>query len=300
MSNIVFFNHFHNGDIHVSREFVRKIINHVRAIHPSTTFSYAHKNHASLLSDIDGLKFGSIHGLVPSEHVGIVRSGAQVAVNTWYAQQNFKYMSSLGITYDCLYSIFDDHCKNLWNFSLRDISKDPSDFFPAIDYSKFHIGPAASWLNRSGKKIFISNGPTLSGQADNFTMNPIIEKLALANTAHTFILSNIENSKIQLPNVFYSSDIICKGGFDLNENSFITTHCDVIVGRASGAFTFAFVKENLFIRYPKFICFTNLPGASNKFWLSNLMKDKINYNAEIIVHDESNVSNVAQIIQRYM
>lgn len=300
--HIVFFNHFHNGDIHVSRGFVRKIIGKVRESDPTVTFSYAHKNDPSLLSDIDGLGFTTINGLVKNEHVGRHQVGTTIYVNTWYAQQNFRFMNSLGITFDCLYSIFDDHCRNLFNFSLQDISSNPADFFPYIDYAKFNLTRTAQWIaSHPEKKVFVSNGSVLSGQADNFPMTPLIEKIALSYPDYTFILTNVENGHCRLPNVHYSSNIIGCGNRDLNENSFLSTHCDMIIGRASGTFTFAFVKENLFIRYPKFICFSNLDAPpNNKFWLSSLMKDKINYNAEIIVKNESNVSNVAQIIRSYL
>lgn len=209
MKNIIFFNHFHNGDVHVSRGFIRKIIDKVKTIDPSTHFSYAHKNDYSLLLDIDNLSFNNINGLVSNEHVPLVRKGNTILINTWYAQDHHKYMNQHDITFDCLYSIFDQHCKDIWNFSLEEISKDPADFFPWIDFNHFNTYNTVDWLQRhKNKKVFVSNGAVLSGQADNFNLTNVIQNLAQRYRNVDFILTNVEGHQVYQPNIYYSSNII--------------------------------------------------------------------------------------------
>lgn len=300
MNKIIFFNHFHNGDIHASRGFVRQIINKIRQINPNTLFFYSHKNSSNLLLDIDGLNFDpSLINNISNEHIGYQIINNDIYINTWYAQQHHKFMNMYGITIDCLYAIFDDTCNKIFGFSLSDISTEISSFFPIIDYSKFDIHNAQAWLySHPEKKIFVETGLALSGQAINFALTPIITNLAQKHLNITFILSNQEN--IKLPNnVICAAEIIKKQfGSDLNELSFLSNYCDVIIGRASGPFTFTLTQNNLFQRKTKFLCFSNLvPVHQNKFWMSNLLGNKINYMAEFIVSNDSNLNRVSSIIE---
>lgn len=60
MKKLVFYNHFHNGDIHVSRSFVNFIVSKLKS--KEIEFSYVHKNSKDLLSDNDLIKI-EIFGL---------------------------------------------------------------------------------------------------------------------------------------------------------------------------------------------------------------------------------------------
>lgn len=301
INNVIFFNHFHNGDIHVSREIVRKIINHVHQQNPNIKFSYSHSNSANLLNDIPNLSFDPIAVKnIKDAYSNLMTSNDTIYINTWYAQQQHKYMNQYGLTMDCLYAALDDSCKKIWNFSLSNISTDLSSFFPSIDYSKFEINDARLWLaNHPEKKIFVANGLALSGQATNFSMIPIITQLAQKYPNKTFILTNKEGV-INLSNVVYSSDIIKKTSMsDLNENSFISSHCDVIIGRSSGPSTFAMTQENLFKRNIKILYFTNIvPNPPNKFWADSIFRDHVNFSADIINTNESSPALVSNIIEQ--
>lgn len=302
--NIVFFNRFHNGDLHISREIVRKIINKVKQINTNINFSYSHCNDANLLSDIEYLNYLPLSNV--DQFSNLFEINNNIYINTWYGQQNFKYMNKYGMTIDCLYESLDDTCKSLWNFSLNDVSSNIMDFYPTINYDTFKIDNIKTWLATDDRvKIFVSNGSALSGQATNFPMTPIICDLANNHTDKIFILSNREPINQILPNnVVYSSDIIKKSnGSDLNENSFITTFCSTIIGRASGAFSYAWTQQNMFQRNVKFICFCG-PGVveygNHKFWTNVLSSDKINYLAEFIVSHDTNSSSVYNMINNHI
>jgi hypothetical protein len=297
---VVFFNHFHNGDIHVSRGLVRQVISKVRQIDPSTQFFYAHRNSGVLLQDIPGLVFdGRAMSNISSEHVSTFSVGDTTYFNTWYAQQNFQYMNRYGLTFDALYSAFDNNCKSIWGFSLDSISSDPSVFFPSIDYNAFHIGRVKNWLAANpSKKIFISNGAILSDQAHQFALTPIIDAIAKKHADKIFILSNHDGHPGS-SNIVHSSDIIRCPGNDLNENSFIASHCDVIIGRASGAFSFSITQQNLFQRDVKFLAFCNLaPVPPNRdFWVGELLRDKIKYKAQFVINNDSDTNNIQKLIE---
>ncbi|HUC95610.1 MAG TPA: hypothetical protein VMR76_01455 [Candidatus Saccharimonadia bacterium] len=303
MSRIVFFNCFHNGDIHVSRGLVRQVINKVKQIDPGTTFSYSHRNPANLLADIPDLQFDPhAIGAVRNEHENLQRHGDIIFFNTWYAQQHHKYMNRYGITFDSLYAAFDDTCKNLWGFSLDSISPDPSIFFPIIDYSKFEIDHATHWLQTNiNKKILIENGEALSGQATNFDMTSIIANIAKHHMDKIFIFTSHSNTRLP-DNCIYSDGIIKKQTrSDLNEISLLSAQCDMVIGRASGVFSFTLTQDNLFRRNMKYLCFSNLvPTKDNKFWLSSLLQDKINYTSHIITTNESNIHNISSLIESHL
>lgn len=295
---VVFFNHFHNGDLHISREIVKLIIQKVRQIDPGVSFGYAHVNNPGLLADIPELQYVGAPNI--DQHSNLVRIGDTVYISTWYAQQHHKYMNQYGMTIDCLYAALNDTCKQLWNFSLSDITRDLSKFYPTIDYSKFHIQNAQNWLsNNPQKKIFVSNGHAMSGQATNFPIAPIISSIASRHPDKLFILSNQEVHN-RLTNIVYSEDIIKKCDSDLNENSFLTTHCDMIIGRASGVFSYAWTQQNMFQRNFKFLCFCG-PGvvqySPHQFWTHSLFSDKINYSARYVVSHTDNSDEVKNIIE---
>lgn len=299
--NIVFYNHFHNGDIHLSREFVRKLSEVFRQKFPGVNISYSHRNNPQLLADIPGLGYNQIP-LNWSEHEGVMIRGDTILINTWYAQRRFLYMNRYGITFDCLYLIFDDVCRTHFGFSLAEIEPDPRKWFPAIDFSKFEIAVAKQRLDACREPlVLVSNGHALSGQAENFPMLPAICNLANKYKGIIFVLTNPEPNfnPSQYGNIFYSSDIIKKNGFDLNENAFVSTYCDVIVGRASGAYSFSFIQDNLFQRPKTFVCFSNLvPPKENTFWLSEMFRDKVEYTSKVVVANESRTEAAESIIER--
>lgn len=296
---VIFFNHFHNGDLHVSRGFVIKIINKVLELNPSSSFVYSHKNDPCLLSDIKHLSFDVNEVNIVRQEDNLVKFDGGVYINTWYAQQEGKYTDKYGTTMDSLYAAFDDTCKELWKFSLSDISEDVSDFFPIIDYSKFEIEHSALWLSiHPEKKIFVANGHAKSGQATNFNMTNIIIKLSEKHLDTTFILSNKECDMVLPINVIYSSDIIKKtSSSDLNENSFISSYCDVIIGRSSGASTYAITQDSLFRKPTKILYFSKMHLPPEKFWVDALLKDKVNFSADILCTAEEDENNVLNIIE---
>ena len=77
----------------------------------------------------------------------------------------------------------------------------------------------------------------------------VVEKLSEKYPNVLFFLTMKTN--INKENVAYTSDII-KLDCDMNENSYLSTKCDIIVGRPSGSYCFTMVKEN-FIKNKQFI-----------------------------------------------
>ena len=302
-TNIIFYNHFHNGDIHLSRTFVQKIIETLSLQNNNTKFFYAHRNSPDLLADIPKLTHSPAHFRnIKSEKLGDFVLNNDLYINTWYASNNYAYMNHYGITFDCLYYLFNDVCSRQFGFVLSDISADPKVFFPAINYSCYQINNVVSWVSATqNKKILISNCSPLSGQAHPLNLAGITCQLSRQFKDHCFILTNkVPIDQKQYPNILFSSDIIKKTSpFDLNENAFLSTFCDVIVGPASGAFTFAMTQDNFFNRNETMIGLCNLiPNKPGKFWLNKLFEDNINYSANVVIDNSNNEKHIIELIAK--
>jgi hypothetical protein len=252
IKKVVFFNYYHNGDLHLSRGLVNEIskICHFNGI----DCEYYHKCDPSLLSDLQYIKYTNNnygkHDRFPSSVVGDV-----LFINTWYAG-NEQIFNSYGVSFDTLYRNFNESIKPL-GIRLEDINQ--LDLFPSIKYECFDINNAKEWLNNNNhKRVFISNGKVLSGQSDNFPFVEIIDTIASNNEQIDFLISNHEDGIRPRHNVYMTSDIIKKNGVDLNENAFLAANCSLIVGRLSGTYSFAMNRDNYFDNPKTFLVITSM------------------------------------------
>lgn len=294
-SNIVFFNHFRNGDIHVSREFVRKIMCKVQGIN----FYYAHKNDVNLLADIGLQRSDNFWEYLRNPNIKSFLADGILFLSTWYAAGNKQFLNFYGISFDCLYELFNDHCKTWLGFELVNLSNNPFDFFPVIDYNQFYISKIPKSL---GLCVLVCNGPALSNQATNFNLTNPVVNLAKRYPNIKFILTNVEGKKVSgINNVVYSGDIIAKSsGSDLNENSYLSTLCSVIVGRFSGAYTFSVTQDNLMDTHKTMLSFASLTlssGVSIKThnWLGPKFHNIIKYKAKVL-NSNAQTSQEAEMV----
>jgi hypothetical protein len=277
---IIFYNHSHNGDIHYSREFVKDIIkktNHDKYI-------YQHKN-GELLKDINLIETNIIE---KNKNEQIIREGNKTFINTWIGQKNGKFLKS-HCTLHTNYNIYKEIYKQL-NIEIEDIKY----YIPEIDFKKYNIYNVDIFLsNNKNMNILISNGNVESGQAINFDFTQVIKKLANEYKNINFILTNKCN--IVLDNVFFTDDIMNKRP-DLNEISYLSTFCDIIVGRSSGPYTFTHIKENLFNKKKKYIDFGNY--ESHVLWYGSDIFSKSENIVDYVWKHINNLNDVYNIIKR--
>lgn len=245
MKNIHFYNLFHNGDLHYSREFVKDIINKVK--NKYKIGYYIKKLESSSLNDID-IEFKNVDKnnilstfLISNCQKIIKEEQNDIFVNTWIGTNNAKYVSKHKCSLKSNYLLYKDI------FAFLDIPIDSiSNYIPSIDYSKFKIESIDKFFNNNKQNFYclISNGPVHSGQANCFDLSNIINILSKKYLNIGFILThktNLEHSS----NIFYTNDIIGLQK-DLNEISYLSLKCKIIFGRASGPYCFSHVKENMF------------------------------------------------------
>ena len=275
--NVVFFNWFGNGDVFNNREFVRDLMTKI----PAKKFWYAHAKNPRLLEDIEGLEYSKITPLMEGGWRSKLYDN-DLYINTWIGLSPRHVLPGIGCTLENYYVMYSEllHDLNI-SFGL-DISldKDIYKYIPTVDYTKLnpvYLKRIDDFVeNHTGIKVLISNGDVQSNQAENFDMTPPIKLLANAYNDITFILTSDAQICCK-DNVFFTKDIIkADDGCDLNEISYLSTFCDMLVGRSSSPYTFCLTKENLMDKDKIFVAFSysmagsfyihNNPTPSHKVW----------------------------------
>lgn len=275
MNTINFFSAFHTGDVFASKEFVRQVRNELTDFN----FGYYHKNHPKILKDLDMPYIGptNLHDFPQAGRYIESRDGKILKINTWIGAFNprwqpeppyyFEYdggpVPAYGtnlISLSCVWGHIFEKINDYFGTSLK--LKDKMDYIPTIDYNFFDITSHQKFIEERGntKKVLFCNGLPMSGQSIPNDMADVINHFAKEYPQYDFICAKKINTT--LDNVFFTDDIIIPndeiydlstvnwndreiGNCDLNEISYLSNHCDLIVGKQSGPFCYCATRENL-------------------------------------------------------
>lgn len=231
-----FYNRYHNGDIHYSRNFVKDIISKTKF----NKYNYLHQNNNRLLLDIPNLKISNWNNNILSEEINEmdIYKLNDIYINTWMGKKNREFVNEFGLDFKSEYESFKSIYNKL-NIRLENVEY----YIPSIDYSYYNIDQVNKFIDKHKDKIkvLISNGEFLSNQSGKIDFDKIINKLLKLYSNIVIILTN--KSEIKSDRVFFTDDINNTKS-DLNEISYLSTKCDLIIGRSSGPFTFCVVKDN--------------------------------------------------------
>ena len=245
--NVIFFNYFHLGDIHISRNYIKEMMSRIQA----DTFFETNQYGDHVIKDIDNLHYLRWHsflnfcGIPYDMPFAVTMNGDKktLFINTWVAQNQplNKIPKEEGTC------TFPRNTENyniiLRELELPEIPKDSVDVFPSVDYERYDIDGVNNFLKKNGGPfVLVFNNESKSGQSVDFDFDPIVKKLCDEYKDHKFIFSN--GSEFKHDRVYNATDIIGKNDFDLNELSYLSTFCDVMVGRNSGPQAFCYVIEN--------------------------------------------------------
>lgn len=255
MKKVVFFNHAHKGDVFISRAFLTHIIKEI-----DIEFSYAHFWGEYLLRDMNVgyIDIDKESILSDKFHVGNFVLDNILYINTWIGNY-FNHSKSrygecnLKSTYELMYSEIFECVRDKFKIDIQ--LKNIMEYFPSIDYSYFKIDGIDKFIkDNNNPKVLLCNGPGLSGQCEyNGDMQDIIRTLSEKYLNTTFITTHIIDCNNK--NVKYTGNIIQSNESDLNEIAYLSKFCNVIIGRSSGPFTFANIKDNIFDETKSFLCF---------------------------------------------
>jgi hypothetical protein len=237
MNTVAFYNHYGIGDLFESREFVLEWMRILKV--SEATY---HCRYPAVFEDLPQIKTAP---LTPDLNMRtpVLRRGKHFVVNTWIGALNgetkprgdYVIWPGVGCTVENIYRMHNDYLRMV---GLPRLSRSIADYLPTIDYSR--INPTQyEAVNRfvavkPPQMILIANGNTGSGHAANFDMLEMLRSIP-PDPARLFIFS--ERRETERPDVFFTDDITGRkpGETDVLAISLLSTFCDLIVGRCSGA-----------------------------------------------------------------
>lgn len=279
MKSICFFTNGHNGDIVHSKSFIQEITTQL-----DIPCLYHHHNNFKISQDL----LATTTQIAPNNYYDkFIETPNIFFVNTWlwpYLLDN----SFKDVNLETNYEIYKNICEVInakfnTNIKLQNIES----YFPFINFDLVQRKNIDDYvLNNRNKKVLLSNGPCLSGQTQyNEDMSSIIERLALQYQDITFIAT--QTFKTTSNNIHFTDDIIQIKGCDLNEIGYLSTFCNLIVGKNSGPFCFSTIKENyndstkIFYAFGhrKSDCFHGNVPINAKFFFDNASDENMLYNS---------------------
>jgi hypothetical protein len=269
------YNCFHNGDIFYSRVLIQQLIK-------DFNINYYHNLSSPLLNDIDGLT--EITPLLDSFNCEI-DNFSNDEINTWIGCDYRKYINNNNN--GCNFENYMGLVKKITDY--YGISINYNDILPKIFFEELHNyqkikSIIEGHVNNYRKIILISNGNVHSGQSNNVDLTPIIHNLSIKNPNCLFLIT--QEIDTNQPNVI-STFSITQTRPDLNQIGFISTYCNIIVGRSSGPHCFTHLHDNLLDETKTFISF-----SYNKFegeWYSK-------YKCKQIWSNDFNIENIENVI----
>lgn len=239
MTKLCFFNFYHNGDLFHSKPFVREVIKYLG----KEKVLYAHNKDPRAIEDL-GLQHVRLEGLSDKVKVFRPKDPDILFVNTWIGSYFDKYTGECTLNFNM--KMWADIYEDINTVFGKKMKLGPvENYLPYVDYTKYDLANVNMYVdNESKRKIMFCNGPALSGQCEyNGNMDYIINPLAERNPDKIFITTHKISTGLE--NVIYTEDIIKSDRCDLNEISYLSKYCDLLVGRNSGPFCYVSTGENL-------------------------------------------------------
>ena len=254
-------NRFHNGDIHYSRMMALDLISQDHEV------IYYHENNHKILSDIPGLTQFGIHGTEAMNHLKEKQFNVdgELFLNTWVGNIHTDGPICFKKNYELIKELY----------SIIGIEPKGLDYYiPQYDYSLIDRGSIDHFCD--GKRVvLVCNHPVSSGQSLNFEFE-FIEGLQKEYPQYTFVTTKKTHGIVCMKDII---DVPC----DLIECSYFSTKAEVIIGRASGAFCFSHVRENLSSVFKRYVTLSYSPydGMEHEFfsginlWTNNFERDNV-------------------------
>ena len=241
-NKFIAFNFYGNGDIAESKTFVLDLMK----IFPAKEYEYLTGKSPRLLLDVPNLKVhNNFPDFIDATIPYFLDDENNLYWNTWVGRNSYYVLNGSACVVEKIHEMHSDMLSSFSNGKLKLSSADPLDYLFSFDYSKYEINGITEYLKgkEEQKKIYVSNGSVSSNQADNFDMSPLIINLAkMFPDILFFVTEGFENFEENI----IDANALTPDYLDSNlvELSYLSTFCDLLVGRNSGAAVFAWTKFN--------------------------------------------------------
>jgi len=256
MENIVFFNHWHYGDLFSTRGWVADIKRQL----PESNFYYAHKKNPRAIIDlVDTLDEENnrmvLDGIDQWKRFGVDED--TILINTWvgsymglWANTHPSYISHQRIIGECY-----NNLRQQFGIDLK-LSDDVWDYVPEIDYTPYQTSVIDNYVDFVGNVYLFCNSAVASAQSSMDNMKSIIEYVAENHKNDTIVAT--EKFETKLDNIIFTDNIF-EEKCDLCDISYLSTKVNLVVGKNSGPFTYANTKQNLLDKNKVFVNFSHKP-----------------------------------------
>ena len=273
------YNNFGNGDVHFSRFIIKTI----RNLFPESEINYLHRHKKGILKDFVFLTEKNLDENCIQNNT-VKKFEETYYINTWYGQGNLVSFNQGGGTTLKTISIITNNILSSLNkeFYFHD-----EEVYPTIDFENI-IKPEV----KDGFNVLICNNNSESGQAFNMNLDYTIDTLSQKYPNINFYIT--EKTNIIKSNVIYTTDLIDSTP-NLVEIAYISTKCQIIVGRASGPYSFSIIQNNIGDKTKSIValCYSRIVGI----WDNKFFKCKYFHIPSINILDITN--NLDSIIKSY-
>jgi hypothetical protein len=271
------YNNFNNGDVFFSRPIIKMFLDSFS----KENILYHHKCNKGILRDIPNIVECDIDEYCKQTEK-IVVYGDDVYINTWYGQGNMEYFNiGGGTTLSTIYLI----CKYIKNFFnlIVDVNEDIN-MYPTINFNNLNLDSKNLYKNEKFK-VLICNDDAISGQSHNTNLDFLIE--FLSSTFRDIIFLVTKKNGLIRENILFTDDLYPNRP-NLLEISFLSTHCNVILGRSSGPYSYSMIKSNISDNTKTLISLTKIPITG--IW------DFRFHNCDYSYKVESNINNITSFV----
>jgi len=178
-------------------------------------------------------------------------------INTWVAANWDIFCKHGGINMHTMHEqwgIIFETINEFFDTSIK--LKTKEEYLPRIDYSLFDIKNIDTYIesNPTDRKVLVCNNVPQSGQSLTSNLSEFIKDAAKKYPDTQFICTN-EFDIDTLDNILFTNDIVSVKGCDLQEISYLSTFCDVIIGKNSGPYVFCETYDNYMNDNKRFLSF---------------------------------------------
>lgn len=283
ITKICFFNHWHNGDVFSAKGYIQDLIRQLPQFH----IQHAQLNNAKTMID---LPCEHIHtDNLPHEINDRIRYhdvNGVFYINTWVGAYGNAVIPAgeHHANYPSLYTMWMhiyDTIDNLFGVNLQR-TQNIMQYIPATDWTPYNTKPAIEFAGNKDRIVLFCNGLVRSTQSNLGVMNDIVEQLSHDYPTISFVCTTkFDTSNFVNKNVFFTDDIFANTpNGDINEIAFLSTKCEMIVGKNSGPFMFTHVRENFLSEEKAFFSCSHRPSDSYAHGISGYPCRYYHYSGE--------------------